>query len=66
VVELKQALGRVHRTGALTPSLQRIVYLANTVEEKICRVVKAKLDNLDLLNDGDVHNVILNHLTNQE
>lgn len=66
VVELRQALGRVHRATALTPSLQRIVYLANTVEEKICRVVKAKLDNLDLLNDGDVHNVILNHLTEKE
>ena len=65
-VELRQALGRAHRATAKTPSIQRIVYMAGTVEEKVCRVVKAKLDNLDLLNDGDIRNTVLEHLTQGE
>jgi len=51
--ELRQALGRVHRSGG-TKSLQRILFAAGTVEEKVCARVQAKLDRLDLLNDGDL------------
>ncbi len=52
-VELKQALGRVHRAGG-SKSLQRILFAANTIEEKICTRVNSKLARLDLLNDGDL------------
>ena len=51
-IVLKQCLGRVHRDGAKTKALQRIVFVANTVEEKVCESVKEKLGNLDLINDG--------------
>lgn len=34
-LELVQALGRIHRAGGLSKSIQRIVYAANTIEEKI-------------------------------
>lgn len=57
-VELKQALGRVHRASSKSKSLQRIIYAAGTIEEEICAAVSAKLDNLDLLNDGDIVNAI--------
>jgi superfamily II DNA or RNA helicase len=57
-VSLKQVLGRPHRAGTKSKSLQRIIYAAGTVEEEICAAVSAKLDNLDLLNDGDIMNAI--------
>lgn len=53
-VLLRQALGRVHRDGAKTKSMQRILFAANTVEEDVCENVKRKLTNLDLINDGDL------------
>lgn len=49
--ELRQALGRVHRSGG-TKSLQRILFAAGSVEEKVCARVNAKLERMDLLNDG--------------
>lgn len=53
-VDLRQALGRVWRDGGKTKSLQKIVFVANTVEEEVCEKVKAKLSALDTINDGDV------------
>lgn len=49
--ELRQALGRVHRSGG-SKSLQRILFAAGTIEEKICSRVNQKLSRMDLLNDG--------------
>jgi superfamily II DNA or RNA helicase len=53
-VELRQATGRVWRAGALTKAMQRIVFVAGTVEEQICDQLKKKLDQLDQINDGDL------------
>lgn len=53
-VQLKQALGRVHRANAKTKSVQRIVFAAGTVEEHACEAVRAKLENMAVLNDGDL------------
>jgi len=53
-VQLKQALGRVHRANAKSKSVQRIVFAAGTVEEHACEAVRAKLENMALLNDGDL------------
>jgi superfamily II DNA or RNA helicase len=53
-VNLRQALGRIHRDGAKTKSMQKIIFIANTEEEDTCDRVKAKLENLDTINDGDV------------
>lgn len=57
--DLKQALGRIHRAGALSPAIQKIVFAANTIEEQVCLMVRRKLANLDLLNDGDLTNGVL-------
>ena len=51
---MRQTLGRIWRDDAKTKSIQRIVCVANTVEEDVCRNVQQKLNNLDLLNDGDL------------
>ena len=52
-VDIVQCLGRVHRVGAKTKAIQRIIYAANSVEEEICSAIKQKLNNLDTINDGD-------------
>jgi hypothetical protein len=49
-----QSLGRVWRDGAKTKSLQRLVYIAGTIEESICRNIQQKLKNIELINDNDL------------
>lgn len=58
-VEMKQALGRVHRANGKSKSLQRIIFAAGTVEAKACEAVRRKIANLDLLLDGDLQEGIV-------
>jgi hypothetical protein len=51
---MRQALGRIWRDDAKTKAIQKIVCIANTVEENVCRNCQQKLNNLDMLNDGDL------------
>jgi superfamily II DNA or RNA helicase len=51
-VELKQALGRVHRSCGKSKSIQRIIFAAGTVEDKVCVSVRRKLGNIGTVNDG--------------
>lgn len=53
-IQLLQAMGRIDRVGALTKCYQILAYVAGTIEERACQRVQAKLDNLSLLNDGDL------------
>jgi superfamily II DNA or RNA helicase len=53
-INLVQALGRINRAEGKTPCIQKIMFAANTIEERCCERVQKKLDNLDLLNDGDL------------
>jgi superfamily II DNA or RNA helicase len=53
-VQMRQATGRVWRDSAKSKSIQKIVFVAKTVEEKVCESVNQKLKNMDLLNDGDL------------
>jgi SNF2 family DNA or RNA helicase len=52
--QLLQAMGRADRIGALTEIYQNLVYVADTIEERACVKVQGKLNNLSLLNDGDL------------
>jgi superfamily II DNA or RNA helicase len=53
--DLKQVLGRVHRAGGKTKSIQYIVYAAGIhIEEKTCNSLDDKLKRMDLLSDGCV------------
>lgn len=52
--DITQVLGRIHRSGAKTPALQRIIYVANSYEEEICKNLKHKLKILSSINDGDL------------
>lgn len=53
--ELKQALGRAYRAGGKSNTIQRIVYCSGTYEQKICNIIKNKLNNISLINDGDLN-----------
>lgn len=65
-IELKQSLGRIHRAGSQSAALQKIIYCANTCEDKICEIINEKLKNIDTINDGDlVKTEILNELLQQ-
>lgn len=52
--DVQQALGRCPRNGAKTPVQQRLVFAADTMEERVLRKVKGKLDRIEMLNDGDL------------
>lgn len=53
--DLLQALGRIYRSGAKTPTLQRIIFVANVdYEKKIMQNINRKLTNLSATNDGDL------------
>jgi len=52
--DLRQVLGRVHRAGGVTKSLQYIVYAAGVpIEEDTCNSLDKKLKRMDLLMDGE-------------
>lgn len=53
-IQFKQALGRIHRAGQKTPSIQLIVYCACTIEERICNALNQKLSFLTSINDEDL------------
>lgn len=53
--DLLQTLGRVHRAGGKSKSIQKVIFCADTVEEEICNKVKAKIENIHTLNDGDLN-----------
>lgn len=54
-IDLKQALGRIHRAGAKSPAVQKIVFADNTVEMRVCRLVRKKLNSIDLINDDEMN-----------
>ena len=53
-IVLTQAMGRIHRAGAKSKAINKLVYAAGTVEEEVCRNVSGKLDCIAALNDGDL------------
>lgn len=53
-VQLKQVFGRPWRQGGKSKSIQKVVFAAETIEEKACEAVRRKIGNLNLLNDGDL------------
>jgi superfamily II DNA or RNA helicase len=50
---LVQVCGRIHRAGAKTPALQKVLYAAGTIEEEVCEKVAEKVKRINMINDGD-------------
>ncbi len=57
-IDLRQALGRVHRATGKSPSIQRIIFATDTVEMRVCKAVRQKLNNLDLINDDEMNPIL--------
>lgn len=49
-----QALGRCHRANGKSQVIQRFLFAADTVEERMRQKVQTRIHNIDLLNDGDL------------
>ena len=47
--EFAQTLGRIHRNGAKSDALQKILIAVDTIEENVIRAVNRKLENLKTL-----------------
>ena len=57
-IDFRQALGRIHRAGAKSPAVQKIIFAEGTVEMRVCSLVRKKLNNLDLLNDDELNPIL--------
>ena len=53
-VSIKQCLGRAVRENSKSKTIQKIVLANNTIETTVMNNLQQKLDNLELLNDGDM------------
>ena len=53
-VSLRQALGRVHRAGAKSKSIQKLVFLGEGIEVRVAERVREKLFAIDTINDADL------------
>jgi len=53
-IKVLQAIGRIWRQGGLSKSYQRFVFADRTYENNICSRLSSRLDNIELLNDGDL------------
>lgn len=53
-IKVLQAMGRAHRQGGRSKVYQRFIFADGTYENRICDKLSARLDNLELLNDGDL------------
>lgn len=49
VTELVQALGRIKRSGSKSPTIQKIVYCAQTCEENMARIISHKEEIMSLM-----------------
>jgi hypothetical protein len=57
-IDFRQALGRIHRAGSKSPAVQKIIFAEGTVEMRVCKLVRAKLNNLDLINDDELNPIL--------
>lgn len=64
--DLVQTLGRIHRAGAKTDAIQKLVFCTGTVEEFICNNISTKLSHLSKLNDGDLDSYIIEGLNDKK
>jgi len=56
-IDLKQALGRAHRAGG-APSIQKLIWAADTLEERVCDRVRARLQRVSIFNDNELDGLL--------
>lgn len=58
-IDTKQALGRIHRAGALSPSRQYLLFANGTIETRVATSLRRKLRNIETITDGETLGAIL-------
>lgn len=53
-IELVQALGRIYRSNTKSQCLQKIIFCADTYEERICEIIREKSQFINQLSDDDL------------
>lgn len=53
-IDIQQIIGRIWRVKGKSPCIQRFFYAAGTLEERMAARLQIRLENLNLLNDGDL------------
>jgi superfamily II DNA or RNA helicase len=51
--DLIQVLGRIHRAMGKSDCIQHIIFCKGTIEESVGNVIKNKINNIRIFNDGD-------------
>jgi hypothetical protein len=54
-VTMQQVFGRFQRDGGMSKSHYRLIFAANSCEETIHKHLRSRLNNIDMLNDGDFY-----------
>lgn len=54
IIKTLQSMGRVWRAYGKSPSYQRFLYCAGSIEDSVCSKLQQKKNNVDILNDGDL------------
>lgn len=54
----KQCLGRIARAGAKSKCIQKILYCSDSIEETVVGLIKQKINNINMINDGPVQNLL--------
>ena len=52
--DMVQGFGRIHRAGGKSPARQFLLYVGDTYEVAICKLINDKIRNLQAINDGDL------------
>lgn len=53
-VDFRQLLGRLHRANSKSHCIYKVLTASRTIQERVHRKLKRKLENIDLINDGDL------------
>lgn len=53
-IKTVQVFGRVDRDGGKSPSMQRLIFAANTIEARVAEKARRKIGGITALNDGDL------------
>lgn len=56
--DLLQVLGRIYRANCKTDCEQRILFCCDTFEEIVSNAIQSKIENIGLLNDGDIRSYL--------
>lgn len=55
-IEITQALGRIKRSGGKSKCIQKLIFCAGTLEERIAKIIKEKSKFINNLTDDDLFN----------